>query len=121
MKVVKHYRWHWGTLAYAFHRVSGLALIAYLPTHIWVMHYLRHGAGDFDAAMRFLNQPLFKLAEVALFGAIIYHALNGLRVVAVDLGLADRLADQKRWFWAVLAVSGAASAVVGLALMRHAM
>lgn len=120
MRVIKHYRWHDGTLAYAFHRISGLALAFYLPTHIYVMHYLRHGDADFNRAMAFLNQPPFKLAETALFGAIIYHALNGLRIVAVDLGLADKLPDQKKFFRLAFAASVALSLVVGAVLLGHA-
>jgi succinate dehydrogenase / fumarate reductase, cytochrome b subunit len=119
MKVVKSYRWQIGSAAFVFHRVSGLALIAYLPLHIWVMHYLRHGPKDFDASMAFLNQPIFKLAEWALFGAIIYHSMNGLRIVAVDLGIADRLPAQKKWFWAVIAVALVASLLVGVGFLSH--
>ena len=119
MRVIKHYRWQIGTFAYACHRISGLALIAYLPLHIWVMHYLRHGPKDFNAAMGFLNQPLFKLMEWALFAAIIYHALNGLRIVSVDLGIADRLPAQKLLFWALAAVSLIAFLIVGVRLFGH--
>lgn len=120
MKVVKSYRWQVGSAAYFLHRLSGLALMAYLPLHIWVMHYLRHGAGDFNATMAFVNQPLFKLAECALFAAVIYHCLNGLRIVTVDLGLADKLPAQKRWFWGVLAVSFLAFLAVSAALLGQA-
>ncbi|OGP61536.1 MAG: succinate dehydrogenase, cytochrome b556 subunit [Deltaproteobacteria bacterium RBG_13_61_14] len=116
MKVIKHYRWQVGSAAYAFHRISGLALIAYLPLHIWVMHYLRHGPKDFNAAMEFLAQPIFKLSEWALFAAIIYHGLNGLRIVAVDLGLADKLPAQKKWFWAAALAGLIAFLAVGVGL-----
>jgi len=119
MKVIKHYRWQIGSFAFACHRLSGLALIAYLPIHVWVMHYLRHGPHDFNTAMAFLNQPLFKLAECALFAAIIYHSLNGLRIVAVDLGLADKLPRQKQVFWAAAAVSFIAFLIVSAALLGH--
>jgi len=34
--------------------------------------------------MDFLNSPLFKLLEVGLWGVILFHAFNGVRVIIVD-------------------------------------
>jgi succinate dehydrogenase / fumarate reductase cytochrome b subunit len=34
--------------------------------------------------MTFLGSPLFKLLEVGLWGVILFHAFNGVRIVIVD-------------------------------------
>lgn len=73
-----------GSWAWILHRLSGLALIFYLTLHIWVINTLTMGPEKFDRVTRFLSSPLFKLLEVGLWGVILYHAFNGVRVVIVD-------------------------------------
>ena len=66
------------------HRLSGLALTFYLCLHIWVINTLTQGPKKYDEVMTFLGSPLFKLLEVALWAAIMFHAFNGARIVIVD-------------------------------------
>lgn len=73
-----------GTWAWLLHRLSGLALIFYLTLHIWVVNTLTQGPDKFNALMEFLNSPLFKYLEVGLWGVILFHAFNGIRIVIVD-------------------------------------
>lgn len=102
--VIKHYRWHTGTWAWILHRLSGVALISYLWLHIWVIHYLAKGPEEFNALMRFLTSPIFKLLELGLFGVILYHALNGIRIILIDLGWAAELRGQKFTFWVLVVI-----------------
>jgi len=95
------YRYHTGTIAWILHRLSGLALILYLVLHIWVIHNLDNPAG-FDKVMAFLNERLFKVLELGLWGVIIYHAVNGLRIILVDFFGGSR--EQKKLFWGVVVV-----------------
>ncbi|MCX5754298.1 MAG: succinate dehydrogenase, cytochrome b556 subunit [Candidatus Krumholzibacteria bacterium] len=93
MRALQRYRIHLGTAAWILHRLSGLALILYLLTHIWVIHHLivaQKGVTDgasFDAVMQFFNNPLFKALEIGLVGVILYHLWNGLRITLIDLGV----------------------------------
>jgi succinate dehydrogenase cytochrome b subunit len=73
-----------GSWAWIFHRLSGLALIFYLSLHIWVINSLTKGPEAFNSVMGFLSSPMFKLLEVGLWAAILFHAFNGIRVVMVD-------------------------------------
>jgi succinate dehydrogenase / fumarate reductase cytochrome b subunit len=79
-----NYRKFTGSWAWILHRLSGLALIFYLVLHIWVINTLTRGAEQFDRIMKFLGSPLFKFLEVGLWGVILYHAFNGVRIVIVD-------------------------------------
>lgn len=90
------YRYHTGTVAWILHRLSGLALILYLVLHIWVIHNLDNPVG-FNKVMAFLNEPLFKLLELGLWGVIVYHAINGMRVIFVDFFSGSKV--QKQMFW----------------------
>jgi len=73
-----------GSWAWLLHRLSGLALIFYLCLHIWVIHTLTQGEQAFNQLMTFLSSPLFRVLEVGLWGVILYHAFNGVRVIIVD-------------------------------------
>jgi len=95
------YRYHTGTVAWVLHRLAGLALIFYLVLHIWVIHNLNSPIG-FNKVMLFLNTPVFKILEIGLWGVIIYHAFNGLRIIIVDFFAGSKV--QKQMFWGVVAI-----------------
>ncbi len=73
-----------GSWAWILHRLAGLALIFYLCLHIWVINTLTLGPDKFNQVMVFLASPLFKFLEVGLWGVILFHAFNGIRIVIVD-------------------------------------
>lgn len=73
-----------GSWAWILHRLSGLALIFYLSAHIWVINNLAKGPEAFNSIMGVLNSPFFKFVEVGLWGVILFHAFNGVRIVFVD-------------------------------------
>ncbi len=83
----------------------GVLLGLYLFLHIWVIHHLSQGEQAFNEVMAVVQSPLFHLLEIGLLGTVVYHGLNGLRVVFIDYGnLAKREIMQKAVF-AVFAVS----------------
>jgi len=96
---VRKYRGQFtGMTAHALQRATGLFLLVYLFLHVRTIHELSKGPAAFNAALATFHHPLFKLLEIALFGTVILHALNGVRITILDLGLGhDR---QRRMFWA---------------------
>jgi succinate dehydrogenase / fumarate reductase cytochrome b subunit len=80
-------RWGIERYAYALHRVTGLAILAYLLMHIFVTA-LRVWGIYLWADGRFLAKPIFRVGEFLVFAAFAFHAFNGLRLVLVELGLA---------------------------------
>ena len=97
------YAWHSGTIAWLLHRVTGGALIFYLTLHVWVTHHLGKSPEEFDQMMKLLMHPAFRIGEIGLLAAIVYHSLNGLRILLVDLGIGVR--HQEKMFWWVIVVS----------------
>lgn len=79
-----HYRWQTGQIAWALHKLTGLLLVFYVTLHIWVIASLQLGAGSFESAMAVVSAPLFRFLEVGLLFCVIYHGLNGLRIIAID-------------------------------------
>jgi len=90
-----------GMAAHVIQRISGVLLLIYLFLHVRTIHELSRGPVSFDAALATFRHPVFKLLEIALLGTVIVHALNGVRITLLDLGLWQ--GRERRLFW-VLAV-----------------
>ena len=74
----------------------------YLVIHIYSISKLSDPA-TFDAEMRLYSNPLFRLGEIGLLAACVFHGLNGIRVLLVDFAGGARY--HKQLFYAVLVVS----------------
>ncbi len=72
--------------AYALHRLTGLGILAYFLMHIFVTGSRVGGPERWDSAMAFFDSPVFKIGEFMVFLAFAYHALNGIRLIFVELG-----------------------------------
>jgi succinate dehydrogenase / fumarate reductase cytochrome b subunit len=104
------YRFQLGSVAWLLHRVTGVGLLVYLFMHIYVVSSLAEGKEAFDATMAFVQQPLFIIGELGLFFAVIFHALNGIRVILVDFGKGSLY--HRKLFWALAGV-GALIFIIG--------
>jgi len=107
-----------GMWAWVGHRLTGLALVAYVFLHLSFISTasMAEGGADFDALMETTSQPLFVAMDFLLVIVVIYHAMNGLRVVLFDLGVGIR--RQKMVFWVTMAIS-AVLIVGGLLAIWH--
>lgn len=112
-----HYKWKTGMCAWILHRATGIGLAIYLPLHIYVTSSL-HSPEKFDQVMGFLNLPFFKLVEIALLGAVLYHALNGVRILIIDWFGGTRV--QAQMFWILMAVGLVAFIFGAAAFIQHA-
>lgn len=94
-----------GMWAWVGHRLTGLALVAYVFLHLSFISTasMAEGGADFDALMEITSKPLFVAMDFLLVIVVIYHAMNGLRVVLFDLGIGIR--RQKLVFWITMAIS----------------
>ncbi|HEV8130718.1 MAG TPA: succinate dehydrogenase, cytochrome b556 subunit [Acidobacteriota bacterium] len=101
----KYRRPYSGTLAWLIQRVTGILLLFYLLLHVRTVHKLSEGPDAFNAAMALFRHPFFKLLEIALLGTVILHALNGLRITLIDLGIGQE--RQRELFWGLSLALGA--------------
>lgn len=92
-----------GGWAFLFHRITGLALIFYLLLHIVVISSVLMGGGSFDTVMSTLTTPFFLVVDLFLALAVIYHGLNGIRLILFDLGVAVK--SQAALWWGVMALT----------------
>ena len=94
---IRKYGWRYaGNLAFWIQRLTGLALVAYLILHVHTIRDLKNPE-TFDAALKTFSTPLFKLREIGLLATVILHALNGIRLTMVDMGVG--LSKQRQTFW----------------------
>jgi len=94
-----------GMWAWLLFRVSGLVLAGYLFVHVFVISQGRAGADALDDLMEFFHNPIMVFLELVLVAAVLYHALNGVRIVLMDLGIG--IGRHKAVFWVVMAVAAA--------------
>ena len=92
-----------GTVAWILHKLTGVFLVFYLLTHIFVVGQGVRGEHAFEQAITFVQKPIFVFLDAGLSGVVAYHAFNGLRVVAFDMGWGIR--QQKPLFWISLILS----------------
>jgi len=71
---------------YIAHRISGLVLLAFLSLHVFVSSSRLFGEQTWVRIMETTHSPLIRLAEFAVFVAFVFHALNGLRLAAIETG-----------------------------------
>ena len=90
--------------AFIVHRVSGIALAAFLPLHFWTL------ANALEGSLAWTEQPLVKLGEWLIVVALAAHLGGGLRVLALEF-LAWR-----EWQKTLAAAAAALALGVGLAL-----
>jgi succinate dehydrogenase / fumarate reductase cytochrome b subunit len=73
-----------GQWSWVAHRVSGVGVLAFLFGHIVDTFAVGFGPELYNETIHLYQLWWFKPFEVALVAAVLYHALNGLRVVAFD-------------------------------------
>lgn len=70
--------------AFLLHRVSGLALVLFLPLHFYVLALALNSPEALDGFLHWSELPLVKLAEFGLVFLLAVHMFGGLRLLALE-------------------------------------
>lgn len=81
--MIRPSRNHPGYWAFLLHRLSGLALVLFLPVHFLVLGMALNGAA-FDAAIAWTDQPLVKFGEWGVVVLLALHMTGGIRLLALE-------------------------------------
>ena len=73
----------WGYVLTWAHRIAGLALVLYMLFHVYTLSALREPA-EFASKMAFFNNFLFSFLEWTLAIPVIFHGLNGTRLILYE-------------------------------------
>lgn len=113
------YKGGMGQWTWAAHRVTGVGVVAFLFGHIVDTFAVGFGPELYNETISLYQQWWFKPFEVLLIGATIFHALNGLRIIAFDFwpGLALK---QRAFGYVEVVLFLAAFAPVAFFMLRSA-
>ena len=78
------YKGREGQWSWLAHRVTGVAIILFLFAHVVDTALVGWGPEAYNRVVRVYHNPIIRLLELGLVAAVIYHALNGIRIMIID-------------------------------------
>jgi succinate dehydrogenase / fumarate reductase cytochrome b subunit len=78
------YRGHEGQWSWVLHRVTGVGIILFLFAHVVDTAVVGWGPEAYNRVLSVYHNPFVQLLELALVGMVLYHALNGVRIMLLD-------------------------------------
>ena len=84
-----------GQFSWILHRVTGVAVLLFLFVHILDTSLILLGPEWYNKLIALYRHPLFGLMEIGLFAAVLYHALNGVRILLIDFWPAYTIHHEK--------------------------
>ncbi len=104
-----------GFISFLLRRISGVALVIYLALHMWVIGSVNQGPEVFNARLNAVQTPIFKLFEIALLAAVVYHAFDGIRLLIVHYF--DVTDKRKSLFYAAFAIAAILTVAGGVPIL----
>src|SRR5215813_880119 len=90
--------WSW-----VLHRITGATIFFFLFVHVLDTALVRVGPQTYNEVIGTYKTPIVGLMELGLVAAVLYHALNGIRVILIDFW-AQGTRYQRLMLWIVLGV-----------------
>lgn len=90
--------WSW-----VLHRITGATVFFFLFVHVLDTALVRVSPEAYNAVVDTYKTPIIGLMELGLVACVLYHGLNGLRVIAIDFWWKGPR-YQRQMLWAVAAI-----------------
>jgi succinate dehydrogenase cytochrome b subunit len=102
------YRGGEGMLAWAFHRISGVAIWAFVVLHVIDIYLVGGDPKAYNDLLQIYASPIGRVGETLLGAALLYHALNGLRIIVMDFWPPLTRYHRAIWYanWVIFAAVG---------------
>lgn len=97
------YKGRSGQWAWILHRVTGVGVFLFLLAHVVDTAFIGWGPELYNKMMAIYHMPFFRVGEVVLAGMVLYHALNGVRIIIIDFW-PETTAAHRKWTYAMAAV-----------------
>jgi succinate dehydrogenase / fumarate reductase cytochrome b subunit len=78
------YRGHEGQYSWLLHRITGVAIILFLFAHVVDTAVVGWGPNAYNRVVAVYENPLVRVLELGLVAAVVYHALNGMKIMLID-------------------------------------
>lgn len=92
-----------GTWAFVLNRWSGLLLALYLYIHLGILTSIAVSPDAYNQFLGIARSPLGLAFDVGLILLVVYHGLNGLRIIYATL--AGKIERHEFQFWLVVALT----------------
>ena len=112
--LMRSYRGREGSWAWMFHRISGVAVWAFVVLHVIDIYLAGGDPRAYDDLLQFYASPVGRVMEILLGAALLYHALNGMRILIIDLWPAMTVHHRKLWYgsWVIFFALGIPGALI---------
>jgi succinate dehydrogenase / fumarate reductase, cytochrome b subunit len=100
-----------GMWSWVAHRITGVLTFFFLFAHVLDTALVRVSPEAYNEIIETYKNPIVNVLEVGLVGAVLFHALNGIRIMLVDFwSRGARYQRQMLWLilgiWLVLMIPG---------------
>src|SRR4051812_32677034 len=97
------YRGDLGMWSWVAHRITGVLTFFFLFAHVLDTALVRVSPETYNQIIETYKNPFVNLMEVGLVGAVLFHALNGLRIMLVDFW-SQGPRYQRQMLWGIVTV-----------------
>ncbi|MFN8512187.1 MAG: succinate dehydrogenase, cytochrome b556 subunit [Thermomicrobiales bacterium] len=110
-----------GQYAWVLHRATGIGVLFFLLVHIIDIALIGLGKDLYNETVSFYGTPFLIPMEIALVGAVIYHSLNGIRIVLIDFWKAGGVRLERPLWYAMMGLTVLLTIPSGIIILAHAM
>lgn len=110
------YRGKAGQWAFVGHRVSGFLVFFFLLLHVIDVSLISRPE-LYDEVHGLYGNVMLRLFEVGLLAALVFHALNGVRIVLVDF-FPEAIRNEKAMLAAVVFLTAVSTVVGGWIILK---
>ena len=107
-----------GQWAFVLHRITGFLVFFFLLLHIVDVSLLNvHHGSTYNEVHRLYGNIMLRLFEVGLLFGLVYHSLNGLRIVMIDF-FPGAVRNQKNLTSVVLGLTTLLTIIGGVIIVK---
>ena len=78
------YKGQSGMWSWLLHRITGLGILLFLFVHIVDVALISFGPAAYNEGVLLFDTVEVRILSLALIGAVLYHAFNGVRIMIID-------------------------------------
>jgi succinate dehydrogenase / fumarate reductase cytochrome b subunit len=112
------YKGREGQWSWVLHRVTGVVIILFLFAHVVDTALVGWGPDAYNRVVNVYKNPIVGVMELGLVAAVLFHALNGLRIMAIDFW--PKLTEwNKRLIYGTVSLYVAAMIPISVVMLMH--